>query len=271
MHSNTRYGKHLFGLMIAIAILITFAHLYTHSREVSPSRKSFIKFMSARANVANQTILQERAQLLVLYGEFQKHQVLTPLSKEWLIYLANTYKLPNPDFSKPSDWHALIKRVDIVPNELVIAQAINESDWGQSHFAQEGNNYFGIWCYVPGCGIKPAQEKPGPYYAVKHYSSALKSVEDYMNNLNSNSEYEQFRMERALLRAQTQTISGEALVNSLTRYSERGNAYVDTIRKIIQKYDLAQYNEIPENRVNLSLETVINELKITAKNQAKAN
>ena len=33
---------------------------------------------------------------------------------------------------------------DRIPINLVIAQAIHESNWGKSRFAVEGNNLFGI-------------------------------------------------------------------------------------------------------------------------------
>ena len=33
---------------------------------------------------------------------------------------------------------------DRIPNELVIAQAVIETGWGKSRFANEGNNLFGI-------------------------------------------------------------------------------------------------------------------------------
>ena len=38
---------------------------------------------------------------------------------------------------------------EYVPSELVLAQAILESNWGNSRFAKEGNNYFGMRTWDP--------------------------------------------------------------------------------------------------------------------------
>ena len=40
--------------------------------------------------------------------------------------------------------------IDIfIPNNLIIAQAIIESDWGRSRFAKKGNNFFGMRTWDP--------------------------------------------------------------------------------------------------------------------------
>ena len=44
----------------------------------------------------------------------------------------------------------LMLRVDVLPVSLALAQAANESAWGTSRFALQGNNIFGQWCYEPG-------------------------------------------------------------------------------------------------------------------------
>ena len=52
---------------------------------------------------------------------------------------------------------ALLVRVDVIPPSLVLAQGANESAWGTSRFAKQGNNFFGQWCYSQGCGLVPLQ------------------------------------------------------------------------------------------------------------------
>ncbi len=47
----------------------------------------------------------------------------------------------------------LLRRVDVIPVSLVLAQAANESVWGTSRFAVDGNNLFGQWCYEEGLQV----------------------------------------------------------------------------------------------------------------------
>jgi len=56
--------------------------------------------------------------------------------------LAAKYRLQNPATKED-----LLTVIDILPPSLVLAQAANESDWGRSRFAEDFNNYFGIWCF----------------------------------------------------------------------------------------------------------------------------
>lgn len=261
-HSHKHpYAKHFFGIILLIAIGLLFVHLYVQPRFASPSRASFISFMLVRAEHSNRSIMLERKKLLVLYVEFQDKHRLSPLSKDWLLYLCARYNVKNPNFTKDETWDELLNRVDIVPNSLVIAQAIDESDWGQSRFAQNANNYFGVWCYSPGCGLMPRQETSGPYHAVKAYPTALDSVEDYMSNLNAHGDYQAFRNARAQLRESNKPITGYALANTLTYYSERRGNYVSSIQTLIDRYDLAPYDNLAIGEEDLSIRTFINNYK----------
>ena len=51
--------------------------------------------------------------------------------------------------------NTLIKKIDIVPISLVMAQAAAESGWGTSRFALEGNALFGQWTWDKSKGIQP--------------------------------------------------------------------------------------------------------------------
>ncbi|MCX6574612.1 MAG: glucosaminidase domain-containing protein, partial [Candidatus Aminicenantes bacterium] len=50
-----------------------------------------------------------------------------------------------------------LRRVDIVPPSLALAQAASESGWGTSRFADEGNSLFGQWSWSE--GIVPAGQR----------------------------------------------------------------------------------------------------------------
>ena len=51
----------------------------------------------------------------------------------------------------------LLMRVDIVPPSLALAQAADESGWGTSRFAEQGNSLFGQWAW--GKGLKPTEQR----------------------------------------------------------------------------------------------------------------
>lgn len=132
----------------------------------------------------------------------------------------------------------LLRRVDIVPPSLALAQAANESAWGTSRFAREGNNLFGQWCYTPGCGLVPMRRELGGRHEVKRFDWPYDSVASYVHNLNTHPAYRGFRQTRESLQDESQTLSGLALLDGLRSYSERGPEYLTAIRNIIVKNDL---------------------------------
>ncbi|MDY7026098.1 MAG: glucosaminidase domain-containing protein [Pseudomonadota bacterium] len=132
----------------------------------------------------------------------------------------------------------LLKKVDIVPASLTLSQAAIESAWGQSRFAKEGNNLFGVWCYTPGCGVKPLHRAPGDRHEVKRYESLLGSVEDYMLNLNRNRVYRKLRDARFNARDFGEKPLGADMAVGLKRYSALGTRYITMVRSVIKKYRL---------------------------------
>ena len=141
------------------------------------------------------------------------------------------------------DFDALLKRVDIVPPSLAIAQAAEESGWGTSRFAREGNALFGQRAYKASKkGIVPKERPDGTNFRVRAFDHLIDGVKAYVHNLNSHFAYEDFRDLRATLRAETGHIDGYALAGSLLRYSERGEDYINTIRVIMRVNSLQVFD-----------------------------
>ncbi len=134
----------------------------------------------------------------------------------------------------------LEQRVDVVPGALLIAQAAIESGWGTSHFAREGNNLFGEWCFEEGCGIVPRSRSAGANHEVRRFPSVLHSIRSYVRNLNSHPAYAELRTRRARARANGSAPSAQDLAGGLEKYSERGMAYVEEVRLVIRANDLDQ-------------------------------
>lgn len=235
------------GVLIVLGLLLSVWSPRTFNADPATSQRmdhhQFVEFIAKQADIANIQITQNRQQLLNLYRQFNHHRPLSAISLLWLQELAKDYKIANPQFKHDSTWQTLIERVDIIPESLVVAQAIEESGWGTSRFAQAANNYFGQQCYRDGCGLSP-QDNDNASFQLRKFPDALSSVRSYMSNLNSLSAYEDFREQRYDLRTDDKPLTGLALIDTITSYSERGNDYIDTIRTIISQYDLTRYDAI---------------------------
>jgi len=125
-----------------------------------------------------------------------------------------------------------------IPNELIIAQAVIETGWGKSRFANEGNNLFGIRTWnkdVPYLLPIPWTEWPG--WGVKMYSSKCESVVDYLHILNNVHAFKELREARA-----NGVNDALELANYLDKYASKPT-YVELVKEIIQynlrgKYEL---------------------------------
>jgi|GEM_PF-1647621 len=109
----------------------------------------------------------------------------------------------------------LLSRVNTVPLEMVVIQAVEESGWGTSRLAKDSNNLFGMRCFSKGCGI--AQHGTSRRFQV--FDSVRDGVGAYLHNLNTHRAYAQLRGQRAALAASGKSISAEKLIGTLQNYS----------------------------------------------------
>lgn len=158
---------------------------------------------------------------------------LSAKERQWIEAMADRYGSDSP-LSDPKAWGHLLTRVDIVPYPLVLAQSANESAWGTSRFARKGHNFFGQWCFRKGCGIVPSRRDAGSKHEVAVFKSAQHSVRAYLKNINTGRVYAGLRKIRAEQRAKGEALNASALAGGLTKYSERGAAYVKEIRSMIR-------------------------------------
>ena len=137
----------------------------------------------------------------------------------------------------------LRRRVNVIPASLVLAQAANESGWGTSRFARQGNNLFGLWCYTENCGIEPARRQAGAKHQVAAFDNVEAGIKYYFYTINSHPAYRDLRIRRENLIASGQAVTGIELASGLMSYSERGQAYVDEIRAMIRVNQLQQLTQ----------------------------
>lgn len=209
---------------------------FTGFKDVKKKKQAFFAYLLPMVQTANQAILKERQWL----NQLQKQSSISQQDMNQMLALAEKYKVstlkPNQVLS------LLLEHVDIIPVSLALAQAANESAWGTSRFARQGNNLFGQWCYVKGCGLVPLKQVPGQHYEVASFKNIQASINSYMRNLNSQFSYKDFRVLRKQLREQNQPITGLTLAEGLLSYSTRREHYIHEIQSMILHNQLGQYD-----------------------------
>ena len=132
--------------------------------------------------------------------------------------------------------------MDIIPVSIAVAQAANESGWGTSRFALEGNALFGQWTYSKK-GISPKNKDPNASHKILQFQILKASVRAYKNNLNTHNAYKEFREVRAQLREEGKKIIGLDLTRYLKNYAAIGEKYVLILEDIIEKNSLTDFDK----------------------------
>jgi len=200
---------------------------------IKKRKQFFIKAILPVILRINEDIIEARERLTKLKKTSELGIALTKSQNIWINRLAERYE------TTPEDWDSLLSRIDIVPPSLAIAQAAEESGWGTSRFAREGNALFGQYTFVASDGMLPEKREHGEQHLIRSYSSLFEAVGSYMHNLNYHPAYAEFRQERKYLRDNAMGLDGIQLVGKLIRYSERGTKYIEAIRHIIRSNDLS--------------------------------
>jgi len=195
--------------------------------------KLFIKVMLPVILLANERIHADRQKLIKLNNKAK----LTAAEEKWLAKLHKDYG------SKDLSIEELLKKVDIVPVSLALAQSAQESWWGTSRFALEGNALFGER-RDDAEGMIPQQLPKGENYSIRKFESLYKSVKSYMDSINRAKEYKHLRTIRAELRAQNKEISGHALAHGLGQYSQQGNHYILYIQAVIKDNEFEKLDSV---------------------------
>ena len=187
----------------------------------------------------NDHICQERDSLQRLCSLHDQGRRLKREQQERIAALARKYRIQGNPLSDLRVRRRLLKRIDVIPPSMVLAQAANESAYGTSRFARLGNNLFGEWTFTPGEGLVPRKRPVGEFYEVRRFSNLYESVKSYMRNINTNSAYMALRNQRAMLRSKGLPLRGMDLAEGLKLYSARRDDYVKDIQEIIRRNRLS--------------------------------
>lgn len=207
-------------------------------QQTETKKQAFFDYISTHAEPVNTRVMADRQHILGLLQDMQGES-LSWLERVSLIRISAQYLPAEAAFENDrARLQELLLRVDQVPRSLVLVQAAKESGWGTSRFARQGFNFFGHQCFDPGCGFIPRRRSDGRTHQVARFDSTGSSVRAFVHNLNTHPRYADFRKQRRLLRDAGQPLSGLKLAAGLIGYSERGQAYVNEIRQMIQHNDL---------------------------------
>ena len=200
--------------------------------DTKTKRELFIKIVLPLILYENEKIIDDRKRLFKILGK----NFNSPGEKVWLNRRFKEYKIEDKDLAE------LKMRMDIIPVSIALAQAANESGWGTSRFALEGNALFGQWTWSKK-GISPKNKDPDQSHKILQFQILKASVRAYKNNLNTHNAYKEFREVRAKLRQSGTNITGLALIKYLKRYASIGEKYTEIIEGIMVQNSLTDFDK----------------------------
>jgi len=202
--------------------------------DVQERKQSLIRILLPLVLHANERVLQQRA---IIEQLRQRLPYLTPFENHTLITFARMY-LVEGDVSEEMIAE-LLKRVNVLPVSLILAQAAIESGWGTSRFCIEGNNIFGLRT-PSGYGILPKGRSSEEGVTLSVFNDLQSCINYYMWNINTNPQYKELRYIRSLSRPPYDSF---ALAQGLRNYSEMGTEYVRRVELLIGYNALKGYDD----------------------------
>ena len=204
-------------------------------KDVKEKKRAFFNYLLPEIRRQNSIVEKEREMVISLQQIYSSKNQFNQHELEVFEMLRKKYKLDIVKNVLIEDILAqLTMRVDIIPEQLILVQAANESGWGTSRFAVQGYNFFGLWCFKQGCGFVPRQRNDDAKHEVAKFKDLSHAVMTYIRNLNRLHAYQELRQIRTQLRQDNKPITAEELANGLMSYSERGQDYIDELLSMLR-------------------------------------
>ncbi|MBN2964050.1 glucosaminidase domain-containing protein [Sulfurospirillum sp. T05] len=227
-------------IMVALMAGATgFPESYYAITKSEEQKEAFGAILKPLVEKTNKEILAERA---FVRQFFQTH-------------LANAFRdVPEQELSRLAtlrkkyrvealyDREEYLRRIDIIPISLALAQGAIESGWGKSRFVREANNIFGHWTWGEK-GLVPLNRAEGMTHRIRIFDSLKESVDAYALNLNRHYAYEMFREERARAHQQQKAFGGTEAAKTMIYYSEIREKYVEMLKKAMQDNGFHVYDK----------------------------
>ena len=189
----------------------------------------FVKTVLPMITAENAKISQDRRRLQTDIKILQRGGKLSKEENYWVKSMVDKYGEDN--------LYELLKKVDIIPPSIALAQAAIESSWGSDPKTQSSNAFFGQKSWAKSGGVE------GPYgERYRAFDTPNQSIAAYMTNLNTHDAYDDFRTARAAIRKSGKPITGLPLVPKLINYTDTGKAYPQKLANMIKGRALDQYD-----------------------------
>jgi len=201
-------------------------------KSVTQKKETFLQILLPLVVAENEIILKDRKYLLKILKKNETEE-----NRKWINKKYKKYKVSKKNINE------LLRKIDIIPASIALAQAAKESGWGTSRFALEGNAIFGQWTWN-GVGIEPLEKVDGQKHKILKFPILRASVKAYIANLNSHAGYKSFRKKRLELRNQNKNLSGLDLIHELDNYAQNGKEYTKILEKIIKQNDLDEFETV---------------------------
>lgn len=126
-----------------------------------------------------------------------------------------------------------LHKYERIPTELIIAQAVLESNYGKSRFAKQGNNLFGIRTW----NLKEKHIKPfdtnDQTFGIKVFESKCSCVRYYIKILNNSAAFTDFRKMRKKM-LDNNYINVLSLTNYISKFATDKD-YVAKVKRTIKE------------------------------------
>ena len=203
--------------------------LSTASMQPNERVQTFVKTVLPLVVAENNKISEDRKRLKHDIQILERGGKLSKEESAWLKSMVEKYGEDN--------YYDLLKKVDIIPPSIALAQAGIESSWGSDPKTQSSNAFFGQKSWSKTGGVEgPFGEK------YRAFETPSQSIAAYMTNLNTHDAYDDFREARAVMRKIGKPIAGLPLVPKLIAYTDTGKQYPQKLKSIIQGRNLSQYD-----------------------------
>lgn len=216
-------------------------HFPPEMNRLSPRAKksAFFRALLPLVIAANNRVRAERREIAKLLEAADR----TGHWSRRLKKLAARYEVRPDKQPTTADARLLMRRCNVVPIGLVLAQAAKESGWGESRFALLGNNLFGIHTWDTDAGIAAGGASISSDDRIRAYPDLMASVEGYVHNLNVGHDYVKFRKLRAR-ELSHHRLNSVALAGTLGSYSQLGEVYIRHLQQLIQQNNLDSLPEL---------------------------
>ena len=118
-----------------------------------------------------------------------------------------------------------------IPRDMIVAQSVLETGWGESDLAKDSNNLFGIKAFSNKVPHRHAKENEDVMYRV--FLNKCDSVKEYYRLLNTHEAYYKFRKYRNHALMNNKPINPKVAIQTMDRYSETPD-YADRVIEIIR-------------------------------------